>query len=124
MRTELLDLIRCPVCRAERLELVSKVATDIEVRTGHVKCLACGRQYTVDQGILDLLVDPDKEIVSEQEGWAVLEKAVVNTDELMLSLPDGIGEHKAVWQGMAANFHFMFSHLALTGHLEQAFTLR
>jgi len=69
----------------------------------------------VQDGILDLLVNPSQEILNEQAGWTQLEKMVVNTDEVMLSLPDGIGEHKAAWQGQAENFHYLWSQVALTG---------
>lgn len=116
MRKELLELLQCPVCRQEKLELIVLAETDIEIRRGHIKCLECHNVFGVEEGIPHLLITPSQEIINEQVGWTRLEKAVVNTDELMLSLPDAIGEHKEAWQGQAANFHYMWSQLQLAGN--------
>jgi ubiquinone/menaquinone biosynthesis C-methylase UbiE/uncharacterized protein YbaR (Trm112 family) len=115
MRKPLLDLIFCPICKAQQFDLSIEQENQVEIRQGIVTCQKCQRAYSVQDGILDLLVDPSQEILNEQAGWTQLEKYVVNTDEVMLSLPDGIGEHKAAWQGQAENFHYLWSQIKLTG---------
>jgi uncharacterized protein YbaR (Trm112 family)/ubiquinone/menaquinone biosynthesis C-methylase UbiE len=114
MRKPLLDLICCPVCHSGQFDLAIDQETSSEIRQGTVTCKNCQRAYPVNDGILDLLVDPSQEILNEQAGWTQLEKYVVNTDEVMLSLPDGIGEHKAAWQCQAENFHYLWSEVKFT----------
>src|SRR5512139_2663711 len=101
MRKLLLELIICPVCKAQQFDLSIEQENQVEIRQGIVTCKKCQQAYSVRDGILDLLVNPTQAILNEQAGWTQLEKMVVNTDELMLSLPDGIGEHKAAWQSQA-----------------------
>ena len=87
----------------------------VEIRQGSITCRECQRSYFIRNGILDLLINPSRAIISERRGWAELERMVVNTDELMLSLPDGIGEHKPAWRSQAENFHYIWSQLQLNG---------
>lgn len=115
MREQLLDLIHCPVCKGEALELSIKQENQTEIRSAIVTCQVCKNSFMVENGVLDLLVNPSQEIIREQAGWTELEKMVSNTDELMLSLPDGIGEHKSAWQSQAENFHYMWSQIQLNG---------
>jgi len=115
MRKQLLELVRCPVCKGEQFELSSPHENQIEIRQAIVICRGCQHSFRVENGVLDLLVNPSQEITSEQVGWAQLEKMVVNTDQLMLSLPDGIAEHKAAWQSQAENFHYIWSQIELNG---------
>lgn len=115
MRKHLLDLIHCPVCKGEQFKLVSHQENAAEIREGIVTCLGCSNSFPIENGILDLLVNPSQEIVNEQTGWTRLEKSVINTDELMLSLPDGIAEHKDAWQAQGNNFHYMWSNIQLNG---------
>ncbi len=115
MRKELISLLRCPVCYKENLIVYITNENHIEIRDGYIKCQDCGKSYEINNGIVNLLINPSSEIINEQKGWTALEKAVVNTDELMLSLPDAIGEHKAAWKSQAENFHYMFSKLNLNG---------
>lgn len=115
MRKPLLDLIYCPVCKARQFDLSIEQENQVEIRQGTVTCQKCQRVYSVQDGILDILINPSQEILNEQAGWTQLEKMVVNTDEVMLSLPDGIGEHKAAWQSQAENFHYLWSQVKLTG---------
>lgn len=115
MQRQLLDLIRCPVCKGEQFDLSTHQENKVEIRQGNVTCLECQHSFPVENGVLDLLINPSQEIINEQVGWAQLEKMVSNTDELMLSLPDGIAEHKAAWQSQAENFHYMWPQIRLNG---------
>ena len=115
MRKKLLELIQCPRCRGENFAIVDALENDLEIRQGHIQCNECQSIFEINHGILDLLIEPTPTILSEQKGWSVLEKMVVNTDELMLSLPDGIGERKQDWAGQANNFHYMWSQFKLAG---------
>jgi SAM-dependent methyltransferase/uncharacterized protein YbaR (Trm112 family) len=115
MRRKLLELIQCPNCRGEKFTILDAFENDVEIRQGHIQCSECQTIFEIKNGILDLLVEPTHTILSERNGWSILEKMVVNTDELMLSLPDGIGEHKKDWAGQAKNFHYMWSQFKLKG---------
>jgi ubiquinone/menaquinone biosynthesis C-methylase UbiE/uncharacterized protein YbaR (Trm112 family) len=115
MRKLLLSLIFCPVCKAQQFDLSIEQENQVEIRQGTVTCQKCQQAYSVRDGILDLLVNPTQAILNEQAGWTQLEKMVVNTDELMLSLPDGIGEHKAAWQSQAENFHYIWDQVKFSG---------
>lgn len=69
MRTELLEVLRCPRCRAERsFELDAGEQTPREVRAGALTCARCGERRTIAGGIVDLLVDPPDFVVREQAG--------------------------------------------------------
>lgn len=115
MRKQLLDLIHCPVCQGENFRLTPTEENATEIRQGQVQCLACHSQFDITEGILNLLLAPTPAILNEQRGWSALEKMVTNTDELMLSLSDGIGEHKSAWAVLANNFHYMWPQLKLKG---------
>src|SRR4030042_252701 len=120
MKKELIRLLRCPFCQREELSFLKtvEVNTDIkedEIREGHIKCRSCDKSFIIKDGILDLLINSDSEIVSEQKGWDQLKEAIVNTDDLMLSLPDALGEHKSAWKSQAENFKYMFEKIDLNG---------
>lgn len=115
MRRQLLDLIICPNCQKNEFEISVAEENEIEIRKGDLVCIGCDNHFEIDEGILNLLTEPTEEVVSEQKGWAELVNAVENTDELMLSLPDALDEHKPAWASMAVNFHYMWSQLQLSG---------
>ena len=78
MKRELIRLLRCPFCQSEELSLpkTSEVDMDIkeveienDIREGHIKCGSCGKKFIIKDGILDLLIKSDSEILSEQKGW-------------------------------------------------------
>ncbi|MBN2072979.1 MAG: methyltransferase domain-containing protein [Actinobacteria bacterium] len=115
MRKDLLEVLHCPSCFGKNLSVISTGENGTEIRDGTIECNSCKKSYPIKDGISNLLINITPEIASEQKGWTELEKAVVNTDELMLSLPDGIGEHRAAWKSQAENFHHMFSKLELDG---------
>jgi len=58
MRPDLLDILRCPVCKGElALSVVSKDGDEI-VR-GTLACATCRIDYPIDDGIPDML-PPDE----------------------------------------------------------------
>jgi len=117
MKKDLLKLLTCPVCQKSELRLTNILdSNNIEIRKGEVQCSHCNEKFQIKKGILNLLLNPDKKILDEQKGWERLEKAVKNTDALMLSLPDAYGEYKELWKGQAENFHYVFSGLNLKGN--------
>jgi ubiquinone/menaquinone biosynthesis C-methylase UbiE/uncharacterized protein YbaR (Trm112 family) len=116
MRRSLLEKISCPACSGTEFSCEVSREDGNEIREGVIICQKCGTHFAVQDGILNLLINPSHEITSEQEGWTILEKAVTNNDELMLSLPDAQGEHAPAWQGQASNFHYTFSEIGLQGN--------
>jgi len=115
MKLTFLGMIRCPVCGGKDFSCQAVSEDAYEIREGQVICNGCHKEFPIQAGILNLLIHPSDEIISEQQGWTTLEKAVKNTDELMLSLPDAGGEHSEAWTGQALNFHYVFSEIKLQG---------
>ncbi len=58
MKADLLDILRCPVCRGE-LALVQRRTDGPEIIEGTLTCAKCGVDYPIQDGIPDLL-PPDE----------------------------------------------------------------
>jgi uncharacterized protein len=58
MRPDLLEILRCPVCRGELALAVGSKEGD-EIVRGTLTCGACHIDYPIDDGIPDLL-PPDE----------------------------------------------------------------
>ena len=58
MRPDLLEILRCPVCRGE-LTLTAKKKDGSEIVTGTLTCPKCHVDYPIEDGIPDLL-PPDE----------------------------------------------------------------
>ena len=54
MRESLMDIICCPIDKAE-LELVVEERTDEEIIEGELRCGECGERYPIEDGIPNLL---------------------------------------------------------------------
>jgi uncharacterized protein YbaR (Trm112 family) len=60
MKPDLLEILRCPVCRAE-LKLRSDETAGAEVVKGMLTCTGCGETYPIEDGIPDLLPPGDRD---------------------------------------------------------------
>ncbi len=58
MRPDLLEILRCPVCRGE-LSLVGRKTDGEEIVEGTLTCARCRTVYPIEDGIPDLL-PPDE----------------------------------------------------------------
>ncbi len=58
MKPDLLEILRCPVCRGE-LSLTVRSREGNEVVEGSLRCGACKADYPISDGIPDLL-PPDE----------------------------------------------------------------
>ncbi len=58
MKPELLEILRCPVCKGE-LALEAKRRDAREVLSGTLRCARCRVDYPIEDGIPDLL-PPDQ----------------------------------------------------------------
>jgi uncharacterized protein YbaR (Trm112 family) len=58
MRPDLLEILRCPVCRGE-LTLKTDTPTAAEIETGQLRCEKCRVDYPISDGIPNLL-PPDE----------------------------------------------------------------
>lgn len=58
MRPDLLEILRCPVCRGE-LTLSAKEQEGADIVTGTLNCPRCRVDYPIEDGIPDLL-PPDQ----------------------------------------------------------------
>lgn len=54
MKPDLLEILRCPVCRGE-LELTSRSEASGEIVSGTLRCSRCSVDYPIEDGIPDLL---------------------------------------------------------------------
>lgn len=69
MKTDLLELLACPRCHAERpFDLEAREEDEREVRSGELTCRACGHRATIEDGIVDLLHDPPEFVTREAAG--------------------------------------------------------
>ena len=91
MRADLLQFLRCPACKATDLRLRADAADDIEVLQGAVACGYCRREWPVDGGIVDMLVDPPEVTKRETNGRAQFVEDTLSSkpmdDEWLLGLP-------------------------------------
>jgi SAM-dependent methyltransferase/uncharacterized protein YbaR (Trm112 family) len=92
MRESLLELLRCPRCRApSSFALEVRSRDHQEVREGCVRCRACGLDCSIEAGIVDLLHDPPDFVVREAAGlerFAEVMRADGWDRERILALPD------------------------------------
>ena len=92
MRKELLELLRCPACTSTDLQLSCDVETSVEVVQGAVVCKSCEREWPVDGGIVDMLVDPPDVTKAETNGRARFVEDTLQIkpmdDEWLLGLPE------------------------------------
>jgi SAM-dependent methyltransferase len=69
VRESLVGLLRCVRCHSDRTLSVSVVDRDErEIRSGQLSCAYCGQQYSIKDGIVDLLYDPPDFVVRESAG--------------------------------------------------------
>lgn len=91
MKKELVGFIRCPACRASgaMLRIEEEEHNHIEIRKGRLVCDNCHNSYNIKNGILDLLYNPDKEVLAEIEGnIKVAQERSKSKDEDLLALPE------------------------------------
>ena len=92
MREPVLPLLRCPRCKAERtLTLTGRAGDEREVREGDLACGACGAEFDVADGIMNLLHDPPEFVEREAAGldrFAEVMRADGWDRERILALPD------------------------------------
>jgi SAM-dependent methyltransferase/uncharacterized protein YbaR (Trm112 family) len=69
VKSELLQLLRCPSCGSPRsLQLIGEISDERETREGRLHCRSCESERPVSEGIADLMLDPTSEVVAEAEG--------------------------------------------------------
>lgn len=110
----MLDLLRCPRCRAERpFSLHTDESSEAEVRSGSLTCGACGAVYAVAGGIVDLLADAPEYVRAEAAGLERFAE-VMRRDgwdrARVLRLPD---EDLPYWRGQRAAIDHVLRHPAL-----------
>lgn len=69
MRSELLNLLRCPSCGSpSSFQLDAAAADERETREGRLRCRFCPLERPVRDGVADLMVEPSPEVRAEAEG--------------------------------------------------------
>ncbi len=77
MRKELLNILRCPICKSINLALDSVSANECEIREGQIHCLDCRTIFPVINGVVELLSGLDDDTLKErnaghkQRDWEV-----------------------------------------------------
>ena len=60
MREELMEILRCPVCRGE-LTLTARAREGTDIVSGNLHCAKCPADYPIDDGIPDMLPPDERE---------------------------------------------------------------
>ena len=60
MKPDLMEILRCPVCRAE-LKLEAERTVKAEIESGTLICTKCGERYPISDGIPDLLPPAERD---------------------------------------------------------------
>src|SRR3984957_7239204 len=98
--------LRCPACRRDHTLVLDARESDAhEVREGTLRCGACGNEFVVRRGVMELLHDPPSYIVAEAAGlerFAAQMRAEGWDRELVRRLPDI--EH-GYWYVQARSMH-------------------
>jgi SAM-dependent methyltransferase len=69
VKAEFAHELRCPACRRDHtLVLAARESDAREVREGTLRCSACGNEFAVRRGVMELLHDPPSYIVAEAAG--------------------------------------------------------
>lgn len=124
MRRELLESLICPACGDGCWELdPQRTSASGVVEAGQLICSSCGARYPISGGIVDLLPEPDDQILRERAGWErFLTASPEEFDEAwLLALPlidetvSSNAESIAHWRRQADNFENLIQHLNLSG---------
>jgi uncharacterized protein YbaR (Trm112 family) len=67
MRRDLLDILACPIDKAE-LRLDTTAEDDDEVLAGALTCTQCGEAYPITNGIPNLLPPDLRDVMAEASG--------------------------------------------------------
>jgi ubiquinone/menaquinone biosynthesis C-methylase UbiE/uncharacterized protein YbaR (Trm112 family) len=124
LKPDLVNSLRCTNCDESNFSLIVQEQNKVEVRQGTLTCNHCKTSYPIQNGIVNFLVNPRQEIVSEQKGWVTLskEKGYYEFDlthQVTLRLPDLTGfdeKYQEQWLPNITNFHQALKKLKLKGN--------
>lgn len=121
MQEQLINKLKCPICSGINLVFESNVSNEIEIFSGSIKCLDCGEEFNIDEGVLDLIglkeIEYDETIgwesFADKEGWNSLNLEYLN------SIPFGIAKKivpgdTLTWDRHARNFFKTLSEVDLS----------
>jgi len=81
MQREMAALIICPSCGAADLDLEVLKEEAGEIREGSLACAACGREYAVRKGVVDLFIDPSPAALRERGAWESMRPEMIADEE-------------------------------------------
>jgi SAM-dependent methyltransferase len=124
MRRELLEWLVCPECQEAdwRLEPSKGGERDL-VEDGWLECAVCKARYSIEEGVVDLLPNPDEAVLAERAGWERFLQGASEelAESWILSLPrvhGGVTSNSgsiAHWKRQADNFFHLLHLLGLSG---------
>jgi len=100
MRREILAIIKCPSCDGESLSAQPSAELYGEWRQGTLSCSSCKREFPIDEGIGNFLVDPSPEILKEQQGSSSEIRIKTNEDEAFQITPESIERFSSIFTSM------------------------
>lgn len=71
MKTDLMEILACPICKTPELELLAFEVNEIEVESGLINCPKCKRYYPIRKTIPVMLPD---DLRKEAEDLAFLRR--------------------------------------------------
>ena len=102
MKPELASRLRCPRCRTGgAFDVAASASDEREIRAGSLTCRSCGQAAPIEDGIVDLLVDPPDFVARESAGlerFADRMRADGWTRERIMKLPY---EQSGYWYAQA-----------------------
>lgn len=92
MRASLIPILACPGCGTAGLfDLAIDQRDEREVRAGTLTCRGCGRDFHIEDGIVDVMTDPPEHVRREAAGLDRFAEAMRNDGwdrDRILALPD------------------------------------
>ncbi len=105
MKQEILNILFCPKCKSGSLGLDNLVTDQIEIRSGRITCGSCRAEYNINDGIIDLFYNPNKNVLRERRAmdeddyiadetgkkYRITSEIIERFKDKFLSLPEGDG---------------------------------
>jgi len=118
MKTDIIKILKCPLCGGRPFRLEAVAGLYDECRDGALLCGTCNYSFPLDDGIVNFLAEPSPEILKEQKASSLEARVkteegdefVINPDtiekfsKLFKSLPKGDGSYFFKEGGSFQNF--------------------
>jgi uncharacterized protein YbaR (Trm112 family) len=76
VKTDLMEILACPICKNPNLELITINENQVEIETGIINCTQCHRFYPIRNTIPIMLPDEMRKEAEELEFLELHEKNI------------------------------------------------